>query len=215
MYFTEMFEKKDREIKELLANVSMLETRVVKLEQQVDENSAHERKNTLIMAGTIPPASHAEDCKFIIVREQIRENLRLELAIEDISMAHRIGVKPKTQGEDKRNIMFKLCNRDVKLNILKSCKVVKPKKFYVNESLTPLRNTILYVMRQAKKKHPSVINSCNSSDGSVVAWLHAASASAKPKYRKIIINTKKELDLFLQQELNAKATAFIDTWPAF
>ena len=37
-YFTEMFEKKDREIKELMANVSMLETRVVKLEQQIDEN---------------------------------------------------------------------------------------------------------------------------------------------------------------------------------
>ena len=92
-------------------------TRVVKLEQQIDENSAHERKNRLIMAGAIPPPSHAEDCKFI-VREQIQENLRLELAIEDISMAHRIGVKPKTQGEDKRNIMFKLCNRDVKLNIL-------------------------------------------------------------------------------------------------
>ena len=133
-----MFEKKDREIQELLANVSMLETRVVKLEQQIDENSAHERKNTLIVAGAIPPASHAEDCKFI-VREQIREHLRLELAIADISMAHRIGVKPKTQGEDKRNIMFKLCNRDVKLNILKSCKIVKPKKFYINESLTPLR----------------------------------------------------------------------------
>ena len=115
------------------------------------------------MAGTIPPASHAEDCKFI-VREQIREHLRLELAI-DISMAHRISVKPKIQGEDKRNIMFKFCNRDVKQNILKSCKVVKPKKFYIKESLTPLRNTILYVMRQAKKKHPNVINSCNSSDG--------------------------------------------------
>ena len=66
-------------------------------------------------------------------------------------------------------------------------------------------------MRQAKKKHPSVIKSCNSSDGSVVAWLHAASASATTKYRKIIINMKKDLDLFLQQELNAKATAFIDT----
>ena len=105
--------------------------------------------------------------------------------------------------------------QNVKLNILKSCKVLKPKKFYINESLTPLRNTILYVMRQAKKKHPSVINSCNSSDGSVVAWLHAASASAKTKYRKIIINTKKKLDLFLKQELNTKATAFIDTWPAF
>ena len=65
-------------------------------------------------------------------------------------------------------------------------------------------------MRQAKKKHQSVINSCNSSDGNVVAWLHTASASAKTKYQKIIINTKKELGLFLQQELNAKAT-----WPAF
>ena len=70
-------------------------------------------------------------------------------------------------------------------------------------------------MRQAKQKHPSVINSCYSSDRSVVAWLHAASAAAKTKYRKLIINTKKELDLFLHQELNAKAMAFIDTWPAF
>ena len=96
-YFAEMFEKKDREIKELQANVSMLETRIVKLKQQIDENSAHERKNTSIMAGTIRPASHAEDCKFI-VREQIREHLRLELAIEHISMAHRFGVKPKIQG---------------------------------------------------------------------------------------------------------------------
>ena len=51
------------------------------------------------MAGTIPPAQHAEDCKSI-VREQIREYLRVELAIEDISMARRIGVKPKIQGED-------------------------------------------------------------------------------------------------------------------
>ena len=77
-----MFEKKDWEIKELLANVSMLETRVVKLKQQIEEKSAHERKNTLIMAGAIPPASHAEDCKFI-VREQIRERQRRELAIEN------------------------------------------------------------------------------------------------------------------------------------
>ena len=55
-----MFEKKDREIKGLLANVSMLETRVVKLEQQINENSAHERKNTLIMAGTIYLLHHIQ-----------------------------------------------------------------------------------------------------------------------------------------------------------
>ena len=136
----------------------MLETGVVKLEQQICENSAHERKNTLIMAGTIPPAQHAEDCEFI-VREQIREHLLLELAID---------VKLKIQERISVTACLNFANRDVKQNILK---VAKPKKFYINESLTPLRNTILYVMRQAKKKHPSVINSCNSSDRSVVALL--------------------------------------------
>ena len=77
------------------------------------------------------------------MREQIREHLRLELAIDDISMANQIGFKSKIQGEDKRNIMFKLCNSNVKQNILKSCKVVKPKKFYMNESLTSPRNRIV------------------------------------------------------------------------
>ena len=77
-----MFQKKDREIKELQASVSMIETCIVKLEKQIDENSAQERKNTLIMADTIPPAQHAEDCKSI-VREQIQEHLRLELAVDD------------------------------------------------------------------------------------------------------------------------------------
>ena len=55
-----MFEKKDREIKEQQANVSKLQTRVVKLEQQIDKNSAHERRNTLIMVDIIPLAQHAE-----------------------------------------------------------------------------------------------------------------------------------------------------------
>ena len=65
---------------------------VVKLEQQICENSAHERKNTLIMAGTIPPAQHAEDCEFI-VKEQIREHLRLELAIDvKLKIQERISV---------------------------------------------------------------------------------------------------------------------------
>ena len=44
--------------------------RVVKMEQQIDENLAHEWKDTLVMAGSIPPAQHAEDCNFI-VRKQI------------------------------------------------------------------------------------------------------------------------------------------------
>ena len=36
----------------------MLETLVVKLEKQIEENSDHECKNIPIMVGTIPNASH-------------------------------------------------------------------------------------------------------------------------------------------------------------
>ena len=67
-----------------------------------------------------------------------------------------------------------------------------------------------------KKKHQNVINSQNSTDGSVVAWLHAASASGKTKYRKILgffAITKKALNFLQQQELNTDSTPFIDTWP--
>ena len=78
--------------------------------------------------------------------------------------------------------MFLLCNKEVKQDILESYKNVKPKKFYINESLTPLRNTILYVMRQGKYKHPNVMDSFNSLNSSEAAWLHAASASVKTKY---------------------------------
>ena len=42
----------------------------------------------------------------------------------------------------------------------------------------------LYVMREAKKKHPSVINSCNSSDGSVVAWCMQPLRLLKPSIKK-------------------------------
>ena len=67
---------------------------------------------------------------------------------------------------------------------------MKPDKFNINESLTPQRNIILYQLHQAVNKQPNVINSCNSSHSSVVAWLHAASSSAKTKYRKIIVIKK-------------------------
>ena len=136
-YVKEIFAKKGRDIDELKASVPTLEARVTKLEKQIDENSANERKNTLIMAGILPPAEQGEDCKYIVL-EQTRECLRLELAIEDNSIAHRIGVKPKTRGEDKRNIMFKLCNKEAQQDILKIYKNMKSKKFYTKESLTPL-----------------------------------------------------------------------------
>ena len=49
--------------------------------------------------------------------------------IEDISVACRFFVKHKTQGDDKRSIMFKLCDRYIKQEISKSCTNTNPRNF--------------------------------------------------------------------------------------
>ena len=215
-YFTEMFARKDREMKELSAC-----TYIYAWDARCQAGTTNWLKLSSWMQEYIGNGKHYTSCTTC-------RGLQVHCARANPSTPeprvrywrHFNGPSNWCQTQNPRrgsacNIMIKFCNSDVKQNIFKSCKVIKPKKLHINESLKPLRNNILYVMLQAKKKHPSVINSCSSSDGSVVAWLHAASASAKIKYRKIIINPKKELDLFLKQELNTEAMPFIDTWPAF
>ena len=68
-YIKEISENIDREIDEPQSSVSTIETRLANQKEQIDENSAQERKDTLIMAGTLPPARYEENTKSI-VREQ-------------------------------------------------------------------------------------------------------------------------------------------------
>ena len=211
-YFDQILQAKDAVIEDLQGTVSNLKTRVSKLEEQVDANSAYERRDALIISGDIPEAAPGENCNNL-VRSLLREQIKINLNADDISVAHRIGRKPKTQGPDKRNLIFKLCRRDVKRDIIHACKQVKP-KFYVNESLTPLRSTIMYVLRQAIKRNKNVIGSCKSIDGNIIAWLPTPTGSTQvTNYRRIILNTKSALVDFLHTHINAKIEDFIDVWP--
>lgn len=58
-----------------------------------------------------------------------------------ISTAYHLGEKPVSPFVDKRSIIFNLCRRDIKRDILNACKELKP-KLHVNESLTPTRSTL-------------------------------------------------------------------------
>ena len=135
----------------------------------IDVNEQYERKDTLIISGpTLPPVRNGEKCKDI-VRELLRTHTNLLINDGDISIAHRIGKKPSAT-PDKRNIIFKLCRRDLVGEIFSACRERQP-PFFVNCSLTPTRNKVFYGVRQLKKKFPSIIKRCRTLNGDIVAFV--------------------------------------------
>lgn len=222
-YFDDKFDEKERELVNLkghvsalqvkidkmesqLATASSLESRVEKLEADLDTASAQERRDTLVLSGNVPPASRSEDCS-AIVRTIIRDHLNININSSDISSAYRLGPKPKIQGPDTRNIMFKLCRRDMKNDILRAFQGRKL-PIYVNESVTPLRGSIMYHLRRARSRFPRIIDKVRVFSGNVVVYVfnqgavEQANGSAHPT-RRITINTRSALDRFLAVELSS------------
>ena len=212
-YFDAKLADKEQQISDLTSSVGKLEKRVALLEEAVDDNQAYERRDTLILSGNIPEVRANEDCNFL-VRKLLSEKIGVAISEEDISVAHRIG-KKRDRGPDKRNVIFKLCRRDVKGKIMTACKEKKPEQLFVNESLTPTRNTIMYVLRCVKKKHPNAFGSCRSQDGSVCVWLPTIGSDGhgSRQYRRLTVNSRRTLDDLLRKQISDTSDAFVDVWP--
>ena len=174
----------------------------------IDSNDQYIRRDNLIMSGiNLPTASLSENSK-LIIQDQLRLHTNLNVNVNDISIAHRIGRKP-VSGPDKRNIIFKLCRRDIVPDIFRACKEHKP-PFFVNSSLTPLRSKIFFALRQLKRVFPNIIKSCQSNlNGDIIAYtlvpgqLNSTSTSTRQNYRKHVINAKTELEKFAQDFLHS------------
>lgn len=198
-YFETIIKGRDKEIDELRSTVQALEERVTKLGEEVDNADAYERRDMLTISGEVPAFTTGENTKNV-VGALFEDKLRLKLQHSDISVAHRLGAKPKQQGPDKRPIIVKLCRRDLKQEILYACRQQKP-NFYVNESLTPSRNTIMFALRKAKKKFPAKISFCRSYEGSINVYLPTALSNGPHRFKRVILNTRKKLEEFLTNEL--------------
>ena len=168
-FFKESVNEKEEEIAKLKSQVSILEGRLQKVEDKADETNQYSRLDTLIIsprmgangqfdANTVPIIDKAENTKNI-VRQLLKQHLKLDIADSDISIAHRLAppLKGKNHNprEDRRNIIFRLCRKDLVGTIFQHCKNLSP-PFYINESLTPLRSKICYSLRQLKKKYPII-----------------------------------------------------------
>jgi len=186
-----------------------LNKRVSSLEHQVDRNSQYERRDCLIISGNLPPATPNENCN-AIVRKLLKDQTHLVLNETDISTAHRIGNKPLENHQDKRSIIFKLCRRDLKKDILNSCRQYKP-NFYINEQLTPTRRSIMFVLRKAKQHSPQRIYNARTSEGNITLFL-PSNQPGKPT-RRVTVNTRSELDDVLMQQIKKTSSDFISNWP--
>ena len=113
------------------------------------------------------------------IAELLERTLNYELSSSSLVSSYRLGVKPSGQSVDTRNILLVLRYYDTKRDIISACRMVKPKNFYDNDDLTPLRSELLYVIRQAKKRHPSKIVACGSHDGKVFMFLKPPNPSAR------------------------------------
>ena len=196
----------------LKEKISALETHLEELKDVVDSNSNYERRDTLIVTGDLPKWRKQEKCSDI-ERGLLRDQLHINLNTEDILTAHRIGKKPTNQSIDKRGIGFKVCRRDVKRDIMSACKEIKP-LFFVNENLTPIRSTILFILRRASRKFPQKFTPCKSFDGNVTAFVPDSvdDGSGRLRYRRIVVNTRSAFDDFLGKHISCTSEEFVQSW---
>ena len=208
-----LMESKNEEISVLKNKVFSLEDEISTLKEDLDGADQYERKDTVIFSGSDLPTVANGEIVSNIVCDLVREKLQINILANDISTSHRIGKKPNTQVDDKRNIIVKLCRRDVKNQILSGCRRQKPANMYINESLTPLRSKILYVLRKMKRETNSRITGTGSNDGKVFIWVkHQSGSPEGSRDAKILVNTRVKLEEISQNLMRKPLSAYIKNW---
>ena len=202
---TEELKNRDCEVNDLRSEVNQLRIKLGRMEEKIDDADAYERRDTIILSGNDVPSATQGEIVSDIVCGVVRDRIKLEMDVTDISAAHRLGPKPKSQGPDRRKIIVKLCRRERKYDLITACKQTKPPNLFINENLTPTRNNILFSLRCAKKKFPNIVAACSSHDGKVYAWIKPPNLDAPlTRNSKLFINTQDQLQDFCRKSLKVQ-----------
>ena len=179
----------------------------------IDSLDAYRRRDTLIMSGDIPEVTINENCQKIVIN-RIRSLNGLSIDDCDITTAYRVGKRPITEGVDRRKILFKISKPNLKNDILLSCRKNKP-CFYINEQLTATRDRIMFEVRQLKRKFPSKILYTRANAGSVSVYIPSSDgrSDATNKNKRIDVNTRKQLESFITQDIGLPASDVLQSWP--
>ena len=191
-----------------------LRAQITKMDIAHDELEAYGRRESLIFSGDqIKPYEVNENC-VDIAKNLINSTLKIPV-VPIISTAHRMGRPPAPDSSrpDKRPIIVKFVKRDDKFLIMKTAmnKNTRVPGLFVNESLTPTRSKILYVLRKAKNIEDSPIKMTSTLNGRVFAH-HKPSLTAPDNADnlKTEINTMAQLKDFCDNFLKNPLESFLE-----
>ena len=170
----------NEELRQCKSENTKLISQVSKMNDAHDELEAYGRRESLIFSGDkVKQYEPNENC--VNIAKDLINNV-LKISVDPlISIAHKMGKPPapESNSPDKRPIIVKFVRRDNKFLIMSKArnKSTRVPGLYVNESLTPTRSKILYVLRQAKSLSNGLITGTSTLNGRVFAH-HKASPSA-------------------------------------
>ena len=202
---------KDEKIVELQNESKLKDQTISNLRNDLDSQDQYVRRETLIFSGdTVPAWKKDENCMEMIC-QLIPDKLGadIEVTTADISVAHRLGPKPKAPAEDRRSIIVRFCRRSVKYAILNRSRREKRKDLFVNESLTPTRLKIVRALKRAKNDHPDKISGYQTYDGSIYAWVKPANPNAQCS--RVLLNTLDDLEKFCQRCFQESSSSYLPT----
>lgn len=145
---------------------------------ETDKLEQYQRKDNLCIYGLDEESDENEEVVEAKVIE-LAADMGVTLVPDNISIAHRLG---KPQGRN-RPVIVRFCHRKKRSEMLRKRVELKNKqrKVYVNEDLTPMRVTMLKIV----KDQPNV-KSATTRDGKILTWLTG-------KDRPVEINTPDDL----------------------
>lgn len=199
-------EMKDEKIEKLEIENATLRKNLSKLEDRVDNIESRERCCDVILSGnSVPNEKLGENLKQICI-DLLRTNLKHVASTDAIVSAYRLGTSSPMRNHGSRNILVKFGERGLKVDLISACRRVQPDGLYIRENLTPAKSSILYSLRQVKRKSDR-IEYCGSQDGRVFVWLKPTDGQGRNN--KVYINNTDTFGRFCSDELDLNPDNFM------
>ena len=172
----------------------ILQRKVNDLEERVESLEAMHRPDNIILSGSSLaelPSPNGNDFLNAII-DLLKRSMNYELNHSKVEAAYRLGSKPSLQAPDRRNILVKLKEDGLKRDVIAAFKSAKPTNLYVNEDLTPLKASMLYTMRRAKKRFPDKVVGSGSRDGRIYILFKTPDPNARPQ--RIFVRSEEQFE---------------------
>ena len=206
--FSTLLRENNTKINIMENEISTLKRDIVRLEDKLQDNDTLERRDTAILSGEKLPIPSPDENTSNLACALLKDNMNITVNTVEISTAHRLGGK-----NNKKSVIVKSCRRDIKNDLVTDSRRSKPDQFFVNECLTPQRQTISYVLRRAKQESPNIVSGSSSFDGKVYIWVkHPNPDAPGAKDLRHAINNHPRLVDFCNRTLNVPLSHFIKEW---